>query len=60
MRFRLRPQAERDKALRDHVETTHFYSEETGEMWVPPNPPPELPGWGSDGDEELDLRADVR
>jgi len=27
--------AEADKAIRDHIETTFFYDEETGELWEP-------------------------
>jgi hypothetical protein len=50
---RLRPQVERDAALRDHVETTHLYDEQTGE-WYEPDPPPEVPGWGQDDDEPRD------
>ena len=33
--LRLTPVAERDKAMKDHVETTHFYDEATGELYDP-------------------------
>jgi len=31
----LRPLADRDKAMKDHLETTFFFDEETGELWEP-------------------------
>lgn len=40
--IRLRPVAERDKALKEHLETTTFLDEETGELWDPQFPPPDL------------------
>ena len=42
---------ELDAALRDHLETTHYYDEETPGQLYAPDPPPEVPGWGEDGDE---------
>lgn len=46
--MRLTPQARRDRALQDHVETTHFYDEQTGKLYepveVPPDPDPDPEG----------------
>lgn len=39
------PVADADAALKDHVETTHFFDEESGELWepldVPEDPTPD-------------------
>lgn len=48
--MRLRPQAELDAAIREHVESNHYFDEETGELYEPQEPP-EVAGWGEDGDE---------
>jgi len=37
---KLRPVAEGDAALKDHLETTRFWDAEKGEMWEPKTPPP--------------------
>lgn len=37
--IRLRPHAERHRALRDHVETRHYFDELTGELYEPAEPP---------------------
>ena len=40
--MKLRPQAGADKALKDHLECVHIFDEETGELWEPKVPPPDL------------------
>jgi hypothetical protein len=35
----LRSMADRDAALREHVETTHYFDEATGELYEPTVPP---------------------
>jgi hypothetical protein len=50
--MRLRPQAELDEALRDHVETTHYYDSETGALYAPSVPPPVV---DPEGDEDSEV-----
>jgi hypothetical protein len=50
--LRPRPQAERDRALRNHVETIHFLDEETGELYQPAEPPSVN---DPDGDEDSEV-----
>jgi len=42
---RLRPVAERDAALKEHIETTHFFDEKSRELYdpkaLPPDPSPD-------------------
>jgi hypothetical protein len=49
--IRLRPQAETDAAIKNHVETTHYFDEQTGELYEPDSPPV-VPGWGVDDDDD--------
>ena len=49
--MKLRPTAETDAALRDHIETTHWI-DETGELDAPTTVLPEIPGWGIDGPDD--------
>ena len=49
--LRLHTQPERDAALRDHVETTHLFDEQTGRLYEP-DVPPEVIGWGEDRHED--------
>ena len=51
--IRLRPQAERDQAMKDHVETVHYWSEEDDDFYEPTTPPV-IAGWGQDDDEDDD------
>lgn len=37
--MRLTPQARRDRASQDHVETVHWFDEETGQEWAPEQVP---------------------
>ncbi len=32
---RITPVAERDKALKNHLESTHFFDEKTNKLWKP-------------------------
>ena len=47
--MRLRPQSQLDAAVREHVETNH-YADADGSLYEP-SEPPDVPGWGEDGDE---------
>ena len=53
---KLRPQAEADKALKDHLETNHIWDDEKNEMWEPKIPPPD-PTPDDDEDEPGPVRA---
>jgi hypothetical protein len=62
--MRLRPVAERDRALRDFVECVHYLDEETGGFYEPTEPLPVL-GIHDDDDEDTseslhDLRRIAR
>lgn len=50
--MKLRPVAERDAALKEHLETTQFFDEQTGEMYDPPVLPEVTPS--PDDDEDPD------
>src|SRR5205823_3522548 len=50
---KLRPVHERDAALKEHLETTHYFDEETGELYEPETPPP-VAGIHDDDDEDDD------
>lgn len=56
MALRLADVAERDQALTDHVETTHYFDEATGEMYEPSEPPPVHDPAGN-GDSEVAAEA---
>jgi len=51
---KLRPMAERDKALKEYLETNLIWDDEKNEMWEPKIPPPDLT---PDDDEPGPLRA---
>jgi hypothetical protein len=53
--IRIRTQAELDEAMKNHVETVHFYDEETGELYEPEEPPDVE---DKEGDEDSDLGVD--
>jgi hypothetical protein len=49
---KLHRQADRDRALSEHVETTHFFDEQTGGLYEPAEPPLVE---DAAGDEDSDL-----